>query len=94
MFLGKVSVKNISKKNKRELNRDQRRHQALQLRQRKRDEILTKKRSLGGLEYAPFLVCVLPLSKQFDPTTAVNILTQCDEEIVVNRTQTGVAHIW
>ncbi|KAJ8930714.1 hypothetical protein NQ314_016479 [Rhamnusium bicolor] len=40
---GKISVKTLSKRNKRELNKDQRRHQAVQIRQNKRDEILAKK---------------------------------------------------
>lgn len=55
MFAGKVSVKAISKKKNKELNREQRRHQTVQLRKNKRDEVLAKKRSLGGLNQAPFL---------------------------------------
>lgn len=92
-FLGKVSLKNISKKNKRELNREQRRHQSLQIRQKKREEVLAKKRFLGGLEYAPFLITIVPLNKNLDPNTALTILKQCDEEAIVNTTTTGVTHI-
>ncbi|XP_066138171.1 pre-rRNA-processing protein TSR1 homolog isoform X2 [Euwallacea fornicatus] len=90
---GKVSVKKISKTNKRELNRDQRRHQSAQIRQKKKDEVLAKKRSLGGLDFAPFLVSVIPLNKDFDSTSTISILTQCDDEAVVRRTSAGVTHI-
>ncbi|XP_066248331.1 pre-rRNA-processing protein TSR1 homolog isoform X2 [Euwallacea similis] len=90
---GKVSVKTVSMKSKRELNRDQRRHQSAQIRQKKRDETLAKKRLLGGLDFAPFLVSVVPLNKDFDPTSAISILTQCDDEAVVRRTSAGVTHI-
>lgn len=37
------------------MNKEQRRNQALQIRQNKRDELLSKKRSLGGMDFAPFL---------------------------------------
>lgn len=93
MFTGKVSVKTLSKRNKKELNREQRRHQALQIRQKKRDEVLAKKRSLGGFEYAPFLITVVPLNKNLDRNTALNILCQCDEEAIVNKTPEGITHI-
>lgn len=55
IVLGKTSVKTLTKKQKKELNRDQRRHQAMQIRQNKRDEILSKKRAIGGASNAPFL---------------------------------------
>jgi hypothetical protein len=91
---GKVSVKTLSKANKRELNKEQRRHQALQIRQNKRNEVLNKKRSLGGLDYAPFLVCLVPLSKNADPKQALECLTKCDSEAIINKSPTGVTHIW
>ncbi|KAL1498358.1 hypothetical protein ABEB36_009170 [Hypothenemus hampei] len=90
---GKISLKAATKRNKRELNRDQRRHQATQIRQKKREEVLVKKRSLGGLELAPFLVAVIPLHREFDPTTALSILMQCDEEASVKTSPSGVKHI-
>lgn len=65
----------------------------MQIRQKKRDEVLAKKRSLGGNEYAPFLVSVVPLCKNLDCNTALNILMQCDEEATVNKTSAGVTHI-
>ncbi|KAG5893678.1 hypothetical protein JTB14_021974 [Gonioctena quinquepunctata] len=90
---GKVSVKTLSKRNKHELNREQRRNQAQQIRQNKREEVLAKKRSLGGLEHAPFLVCLVPLNRNVDPSTALGILSQCDDEATVSKTSEGVTHI-
>ncbi|KAI4465355.1 ribosome biogenesis protein [Holotrichia oblita] len=90
---GKVSVKSISRKRKVELNRSQRRHQSLQIRQNKRDEVLLKKRSLGGFESAPLLLCVVPLNKDFDPASAILKLTKCDSEAVVSTSASGVIHI-
>lgn len=55
LILGKTSVKAFTKKQKKELNREQRRNQAMQIRQNKRDEILSKKRAIGGASNAPFL---------------------------------------
>lgn len=65
----------------------------MQIRQNKRDEVLAKKRSLGGMEFAPFLICVVPLNKDIDPNTALTLLCQCDEEAIVSRTTTGVTNI-
>ncbi|KAJ3654814.1 hypothetical protein Zmor_013973 [Zophobas morio] len=90
---GKFSVKTLSKKIKRSLNREERRHQALQIRQNKRTEVLNKKRSLGGLDHAPFLVCLLPLNKAIDANEVLERLIKCDSEAVVNKSPTGVTHI-
>lgn len=90
---GKVSIKSLTKRQKKELNKDQRRHQALQIRQNKRDEILNKKRALGSANYAPFLVCVLPLHQQMDANTALSILTYCEEEADVIKSSSGVTHV-
>lgn len=54
---------------------------------------MAKKRSLGGFEYAPFLITVVPLNKNLDYNTALNILCQCDEEAIVNKTTEGITHI-
>lgn len=109
--LGKVSIKVASRKRKIELGKIERRNQAVQIRQRKRDEVLSKKRMLGGLDSAPFLgngnwqqlkreilnifiiVCVLPLHQEFDPTHTLQMLTECDPEIVCNKSTAGVTHL-
>lgn len=87
-------MKTISKKAKRELNKEARRHQALQIRQNKRNEVLNKKRSIGGLDHAPFLVCLLPLNKLTDSNEPLERLVRCDSEAVVSKSPTGVTHVW
>ncbi|ERL91831.1 hypothetical protein D910_09156 [Dendroctonus ponderosae] len=81
------------RRQKGDLTRDQRRNQSAQIRQKKREEILAKKRALGGYEASPFLIAVLPLNREFDPTTAITILCQCDEGAIIRKTSTGVTHI-
>lgn len=66
-------MRTASRKRKIELGKQERRHQAVQIRQRKRDEVLSKKRMLGGLDAAPFLgnqICVCVLK-----TTTIKIET-------------------
>ncbi|XP_022101232.1 pre-rRNA-processing protein TSR1 homolog [Acanthaster planci] len=53
---GRVNVKTQSKKNRHEISKVDRRHQALQRRQHKREETLARKRSIGGRDSAPHLV--------------------------------------
>lgn len=53
---GKISVKSLTKRNKKLLGKEERRNQAGQVRKKKRDEVLLKKRSIGGAKTAPFLV--------------------------------------
>ncbi|KAF5287729.1 hypothetical protein FQA39_LY15749 [Lamprigera yunnana] len=90
---GKVSLKTLSKKNKRELNKTGKRNQANQIRQRKRDEVLAKKRSIGGSNTAPFLICILPLNKQLDPGNVLSFFLKCDEGAIVYQTSTRCTHI-
>lgn len=90
---GKVSLKVITQKQKRELRREQRRQQANQLRKNKRDEVMANKRQLGGGTTAPFLVCILPLHSQIDPKSALTILESCDEEAIVNKSLAGITYI-
>ncbi|XP_018333925.1 pre-rRNA-processing protein TSR1 homolog [Agrilus planipennis] len=90
---GKISIKTLSKKHKKELNKEQRRHQTQQIRRNKRNEILAKKRQLGIYSQAPFLVCVIPLNKQLDLTTALLLLNNCDEENIINKSPSGITHL-
>ncbi|KAL3283543.1 hypothetical protein HHI36_006682 [Cryptolaemus montrouzieri] len=91
---GKISMKTISKRAKKELGKDQRRHQAVQIRKNKREEVLNKKRQIGGLDIAPFLVCILPLNQEHDPNTVLNLFSQCDPEAVVNKSPQGTTHVF
>ena len=54
-YTGKVDVKSLSRKNK-SLDKQQRRHQAKQVRNNKRGEVLEKKRKLGTESSPPHLI--------------------------------------
>ncbi|XP_078404437.1 pre-rRNA-processing protein TSR1 homolog [Cetorhinus maximus] len=58
---GRVSVKVISKKLRKNLRKHDRRHKANQIRQQKREAVLTEKRILGSKEGPPHLVGVIVL---------------------------------
>jgi pre-rRNA-processing protein TSR1 len=63
------------------------------MRQKKRDEILFKKRSLGGESSAPFLIAIVPLCRDIDPLGALEFLKQADEEAVITQSHEGILHI-
>ncbi|KAG6461883.1 hypothetical protein O3G_MSEX012924 [Manduca sexta] len=90
---GKVNVKEFVRRNRRELKKDERRHQALQIRKNKRDEVLSKKRALGGNRNPPFLVCVVPLNAQLDVQSALAILRTCSDGALISQSENGVLHI-
>lgn len=90
---GKVNIKEIVRRNRHILKKDERRHQALQIRKNKREEVLSKKRALGGNRNPPFLVCVVPLNAQLDVQSALAILRTCSEGTVVSQSMNGVLHI-
>lgn len=90
---GKVSVKTISRAQKREMNKDQRRKQANQIRKNKREEAYSKKRELGGSGAAPFLITIIPLNLNIDPNSALSILEKADLECVVQKTNSRTTHI-
>ncbi|XP_028025484.1 pre-rRNA-processing protein TSR1 homolog [Bombyx mandarina] len=90
---GKVNLKEIVRRNRRELRKDDRRHQASQIRKNKREEVLAAKRALGGTRNPPFLVCVVPLNAQLDVGSALAILKTCSDGAVVNESENGIVHI-
>ncbi|XP_031632589.1 pre-rRNA-processing protein TSR1 homolog [Contarinia nasturtii] len=90
---GKYSVLAITKKHKNAMTKEQRRHQAHQIRKNKRDEVMDKKRSLGGSSFAPFLIALIPLNEQIDPQSALSILKVCDPDAIVSTSPTGTTHI-
>ncbi|XP_044750830.1 pre-rRNA-processing protein TSR1 homolog [Coccinella septempunctata] len=92
--LGKKAKSLVSSKVKRELGKIQRRNQASQIRRNKREEVLDKKRKIGGLETNPFLVYILPLNRDMDPGTVMNLLMQCDPDAIINRSPQGVIHMY
>ncbi|CAK1552832.1 unnamed protein product [Leptosia nina] len=90
---GKVNVKEFVRRNRHILKKDERRHQALQIRRNKREEVLAKKRALGGQRNPPFLVCVVPLNRQLDAQSALVILKTCSEGAIVSQSENGFLHI-
>lgn len=90
---GKISVKAITKRNKKDLGKDERRHQAGQLRKKKRDEVLLKKRALGGSKTAPFLVAVVALSPEISTAEVLEMLQRADPEAVVTNSPNKIVHI-
>ncbi|XP_050676198.1 pre-rRNA-processing protein TSR1 homolog [Leptidea sinapis] len=90
---GKVNVKEFVRRNRHILKKDERRHQAQQIRKNKREETISKKRALGGSRNPPFLVCVVPLNVQLDVKSALVILRTCYEDATFNETENGILHI-
>lgn len=90
---GKSDIKAISHRQKHQQNREERRNQMSQIRRNKREEVIAKKRQIGGQHTAPFLVCVVPLHSQIDPHSALAILEGCDEEAIVDKSAAGVTYI-
>lgn len=93
MLSGRVSFKAASKRNKHVLGKEQRRHQALQLRRLKRDEVLSQKRGLGGFNTPPFLTCIIPLNIQLGSKAAIDMIRSCHDDNVVTTSEGGVMHI-
>lgn len=54
---------------------------------------MDKKRSLGGLSNAPFLIAIIPLNGQIDPKSALAMLKSADPDTIVNESQSGTTHI-
>ncbi|XP_049809647.1 pre-rRNA-processing protein TSR1 homolog [Schistocerca nitens] len=91
---GRVSAKATTKKVSRELHREERRNQAMQLRQKKREEMLLKKRFSSGVgNNHPLLLSVVPLSEKIDPLGVLELLKQADSDAVINNSSTGNVHI-
>ncbi|XP_066534389.1 pre-rRNA-processing protein TSR1 homolog [Hoplias malabaricus] len=71
---GRVAVVALSKKQRRELRKMDRRNKANQLRRNKKDMVLTEKRRLGSRDGPPHLVVVISLHTAVDTGTAMQLL--------------------
>nr|XP_055052600.1 pre-rRNA-processing protein TSR1 homolog [Misgurnus anguillicaudatus] len=71
---GKVAVMAITKKQRRELRKMDRRNKANQLRRNKKDSVLTEKRKLGSRDGPPHLVAVIALHSGVDAGAVTKIL--------------------
>ncbi|XP_060084844.1 pre-rRNA-processing protein TSR1 homolog [Ylistrum balloti] len=90
---GRVNVKTLSKRHKQQARKNDRRHQAQQVRKQKRDEVLEKKRNRGSQGSPPHFVVILPLHKDIDCDAVLQLLKNCDETAVVSQNEQGICHI-
>lgn len=86
-------MKTLSKKNKFDLSREQRKNKNRQARALKREAAAARKRALGTAHQPPFLVCVVPLSPLINPRSVVSALETCDETATTTISPQGVIHI-
>lgn len=77
------------------MRRDDRRLQSEQIRKRKREEAMDKKRKLGGIsgKAAPFLTCFVSLHEQIDINSALTIIEACDEEAVIDKSNPNITYL-
>uniref|UniRef100_A0A3Q2NUP6 Pre-rRNA-processing protein TSR1 homolog n=1 Tax=Fundulus heteroclitus TaxID=8078 RepID=A0A3Q2NUP6_FUNHE len=71
---GRVSVTTLTKKQRKELKKMDRRHKANQLRRTKKDQVLTEKRRLGSRDGPPHLVAVVSLHANADAGAVTTLL--------------------
>lgn len=90
---GRTEVKLLTINKKHDLNRKDRRNRALQLRKNKRDEVLAKKRYVGGAQSPPVLVGIIPLNPSQDPSQLLEGMKACHEELVISDSKKGHCHI-
>ncbi|XP_076638986.1 tsr1 ribosome assembly factor [Colletes latitarsis] len=90
---GKVGIKILSKRIHKNLGKEARRHQSSQIRKRKREDVLQKKRNLGGSQSAPILVCIIPLQEDIDVQNVLSRIIKADETANVINSQCGTTHI-
>ncbi|KAJ7995549.1 hypothetical protein DPEC_G00245750 [Dallia pectoralis] len=74
---GRVSVTALTKKQRKEARKTDKRHKANQLRRNKKDQVLTEKRHLGSRDGPPHTVAVVALHADVD-TEAVMRLLRCE----------------
>lgn len=84
---GRVSVTTLTKKQRKELKKMDRRHKANQLRRTKKDQVLTEKRRLGSRDGPPHLVAVVSLHASADAGAVTKLLRGEGAGGVVQREQ-------
>lgn len=88
-----AGVKVLTKKLKKNVSKRERINQMVQQRLKKRDEILEKKRRLGGSKTPPFLVTVVPLAFDVETEKILNLLKTCCENNDIATSTEGVLHL-
>ena len=75
------------------MKRDERRRKANQIRSKKREDVLTKKRALGGNDTSPFLSAIIPLGESANIPKLLKLLKECDADAKVETTGCNVLNI-
>lgn len=91
--LGRVQVKVASKRRNHDIKREERRRKANQIRSKKREDVLTKKRAIGSGDAAPFLTAVVPLGESANLNSLIKQLKGCDADAKLTTTGRGLLHI-
>ncbi|XP_057570308.1 pre-rRNA-processing protein TSR1 homolog isoform X1 [Hippopotamus amphibius kiboko] len=79
---GRLAVKTLSKKVRKDLSRVDQRHRASQLRKQKKEAVLAEKRQLGSKEGPPHQVLVVPLHNRISLPEAFRLLQHRDSGTV------------
>ncbi|XP_077541698.1 tsr1 ribosome assembly factor isoform X2 [Haemaphysalis longicornis] len=90
---GKVNLKAITRKNRHQMKKQERKNQLQQLRKLKREEATERKRSLGGAGVPPFLTAIIPLHKNEDAVKFLELVKSCDDDAVITESSQGYCHI-
>ncbi|KAM0733978.1 Pre-rRNA-processing protein TSR1-like protein [Formica fusca] len=90
---GKQNIKTSLKHLKKSLQRDARRNQLLQIRKKKREEVLAQKRNLGSCHSAPILICIIPLQSDINIQNIMSVITSIDETANIATSPCGITHI-
>ncbi|XP_020862623.1 pre-rRNA-processing protein TSR1 homolog isoform X2 [Phascolarctos cinereus] len=87
---GRVAVKVLSKKARKELSRVDQRHRASQLRKQKKEAVLAEKRQLGSKDGPPHQVLLVPLHGRVSLGEALQLLQDTDKKVVPVGEQAGM----
>ncbi|XP_077021633.1 pre-rRNA-processing protein TSR1 homolog isoform X2 [Tamandua tetradactyla] len=79
---GRLALKTLSKKVRKELSRVDQRHRASQLRKQKKEAVLAEKRHLGSKDGPPHHVLVVPLHNRISLPEAFRLLQDSDTGII------------
>ncbi len=90
---GRVGAKFSTKRKNQELKRDERRRKANQIRSKKREDVLAKKRALGGNDTSPFLSAIIPLGESANIQKLLKLLKECDADAKIETTGCSVLNI-
>lgn len=93
LLAGRVQAKFLTKRKNQEISREERRRKATQLRSKRREDIISKKRALGGSDTAPFLTAVICLGETASNQTLLESLKSCDAEAKIKSSPRGILHI-